>query len=611
VGISEDDPDQNEIDLGNVSFTIYHAAGAGQDQKGDVVTLGEGADAVELRNLLSDDITGEFFSGVLPYGSYLIEEDEVPAEYYHMGLLRLTVAAEGVTLTQATEGETEAVIEPPVKEENTGDTEIWTVKAVNVKKAGSEQGTTVSDGEITLFPHKQIDYLGDGGIDSDDLTTAYQNDDNAKNDLYRLYLDMTYSNKASNANIIFVEDWSSSMTNKDMGDSKTRYQHMQEALTETDGFIDSVLEEGSGNMLSVVKFSDYRDTHNGIADGTGVVLNWTAAAEEEDDNNTIKNAIKRVINQPYVNTPANTDGLQETEGHQDYSRWTNYQAGLEMVAQQISALPEERRDKKTYVFFMSDGLPTVYGTSGNERGGYIPAWVYQIQHRWPGDNINYSEAFVYGKEKYQNLVGQGNTKGVLEMTKGVIDTFKANEAYRNLIINAVGFAGNMPTDIRADDISTFYTQQNGDNYPKSRISNNAFGLPSTNGYLQYNSVLRYLADGRGEYRNAANGSELAQALKEMFEQKPITQVEISDTLSDLVELYGRAPDFAVTKNGTKLTVTEAADGSYTVKDGTTDVGRITWDPQTKEVRLDFEDDLAYEHDDRYVLSFNVEASTRA
>ena len=197
------------------------------------------------------------------------------------------------------------------------------------------------------------------------------------------------------------------------------------------------------------------------------------------------------------------------------------------------------------------------------------------------------------------------------MTKGVIDTFKANEAYRNLIINAVGFAGNMATDIRADDISTFHTQQNGDNYPKSRISNNAFGLPSTNGYLQYNSVLRYLADGRGEYRNAANGSELAQALKEMFEQKPITQVEISDTLSDFVELYGRAPDFAVIKNGTKLTVTEAADGSYTVKDGTTDVGRITWDPQTKEVRLDFEDDLAYEHDDRYVLSFNVEASTRA
>jgi len=47
---------------------------------------------------------------------------------------------------------------------------------------------------------------------------------------------------------------------------------------------------------------------------------------------------------------------------------------------------------------------------------------------------------------------------------------------------------------------------NGDNYPKSRISNNAFGFPSPNGYLQYNSVLRYLADGRGEYRNAANGS---------------------------------------------------------------------------------------------------------
>ena len=611
VGISEDDPDGNQIDLGNVSFTIYEAEGPDLDQKGAVVTLGEGAEAQELTNLLSDDITGEFWRGVLPYGTYLLEEDEVPAEYYHIGMLRLIIAEDGVTLEQATPGEKDAVIEPPVKEENPGDTEIWTIKAINVKKSGSEQGTTTPDGEISLNPHKQIDYLGDGGTDSDDLTTAYQSDDNAKNDMYRLYLDMTFSNRASNANIIFVEDWSSSMTNKDMGGNKTRYQHMQEALTKAGGFIDSVLEEGSGNHLTIVKFSDYRNTHNGIADGTGVVLDWTDAGETEEQNNTIKNTVKNLINEPYVTTPPNSDGLQETVGHQDQSRWTNYQAGIEMVKQQVDAIPEDRKDKPTYVFFMSDGLPTVYGTSGNERGGYIPNWVYQTQHRWNGDNINYSEAFVYGKEKYQNLVGQLNVQGVIPATKGIIDTFKSDEKYENLIIHAIGFAGNMPNDIQADDISRFHTQLNGDNYPKSRISNASYNLPSTNGYLQYNSVLRYLADERGEYRNAANGDQLAQALKELFEQKPITNVAISDTLSDFVELYAKAPDFAVTKNGTMLTVTPGADGTYSVTNGNVQVGTIYWDSQTKEVNLVFAEDLAYENGDKYVLSFNVQASSKA
>lgn len=48
-----------------------------------------------------------------------------------------------------------------------------------------------SEPQATIIAEKKIDYLGDGGKDSDSLTNAHTTDDNAKNDLYRLYLDAT------------------------------------------------------------------------------------------------------------------------------------------------------------------------------------------------------------------------------------------------------------------------------------------------------------------------------------------------------------------------------------------------------------------------------------
>ena len=75
----------------------------------------------------------------------------------------------------------------------------------------------------------------------------------------------------------------------------------------------------------------------------------------------------------------------------------------------------------------------------------------------------------------------------------------------------------------------------------------AYLYPTDNGILQYNSVLRYLADGSGAYAEASNGQELADALNELLPIKTISDVSISDTLSDYVELYAKSPDFAVTK----------------------------------------------------------------
>ena len=555
----------------------------------------------------------------VPDGTYYLIETKAPENYTIADPIEVTVEKSKVSYRQASN--VLSVTGAGIIYDATSN--CYQLTVIEGPEEGQSVGTTDGTRQFSLDPHKRIDYLGDGGNDSDALTIAHKSNANAQMDLYRLYLDATMKKKTTHANIIFVEDWSSSMFRDDMGGG-SRYDNMVSALTRNNGFVDSVLQTGSGNALSVVKFSDWRNTHYStsdgrtLADGTGVLLNWTTAADTESANNAIKSTVKADINVTRRRHPDNTDGKQTQAGGTDYSYWTNYTAGLQMIENQIAALPEERQDYPVYVFFMSDGLPTSYGT--NDVGGYIPNWVGQTH--WI--NPNYTEpahnnAYVWGKEVYQNLVTMNNRTGVLEATHDAIDAFK--EEYPNLVINAIGFAGNMSSDISADNFESWHKGYDNDLFPKRSIANQAgYQYPSTNGNLQYNSVLRYLADGRGSYAEASNGNELAQRLNELLAIKSISGVSISDTLSDYVELYMKSPDFAVIKtttnsNGTttatKLAVSDNGNNTYTVKNGSVTIGTIVWNPTARRVALNFADDFSYEDGDKYELSFNVEASSKA
>ena len=124
AGVTNTDQNQTQIALGGAVFTLFEAEGDHLDRKGRVVTV----DGEPLRNMTSDDLTGVFWSGTLPSGTYILEEERTPAGYNRLGvLIRMEVGGEGVVLSYiGTTGNPAGIYNTPVMENNT-----WTVTVIN------------------------------------------------------------------------------------------------------------------------------------------------------------------------------------------------------------------------------------------------------------------------------------------------------------------------------------------------------------------------------------------------------------------------------------------------------------------------------------------------
>ena len=140
VGVNNTDQSGAQSNLGGAKFTIYEASGTNKDSKGDVLEI----DETSLENLVSDNISGVFWSGTLPAGDYLIEETEAPPGYNTIGvLIKMTVDGNGVSLGYVgTAGA--SPYNNPTKE---GD--IWTVTLINT--AGVELPSTGGPGTTALY----------------------------------------------------------------------------------------------------------------------------------------------------------------------------------------------------------------------------------------------------------------------------------------------------------------------------------------------------------------------------------------------------------------------------------------------------------------------------
>ena len=277
------------------------------------------------------------------------------------------------------------------------------------------------------------------------------------------------------------------------------------------------------------------------------------------------------MDQPYVEAFTSDDNLDRYmwwKGGIDNSRWTNYDYALTLVRQQIDSLPADRADCPTYVVFLSDGLPTVYGA--DDRGG---SNSYDIR----------------GKEVLSNL------QVVIPKTEEAIRSFKDAYQDRNVFVNAIGFAENMDRDIDAGYVS-------------------AVGVR-----YKYRSLLEQMQN--NGYETATNGAQLLEALKKAISIKRVSGVEIQDVMSEYAILYANQPDFKVTKKTADGVETTLTVGAETVQQETGDrvravtdsegnrVGELIVSGQT--VRLKLENNLDYADGDTYTLSFNIVPTTRA
>ncbi len=124
VGVNNTDQTLTQEALGGAEFTLYTATGEHLDQKGNVVVV----DNLPLTGLTSAETTGVYWSGLLPAGVYIIEEDDVPAGYNKLDvLIRMEISSDNVALSYiGTAGDPAGIYNVPVKEGN-----CWTITIIN------------------------------------------------------------------------------------------------------------------------------------------------------------------------------------------------------------------------------------------------------------------------------------------------------------------------------------------------------------------------------------------------------------------------------------------------------------------------------------------------
>ena len=146
VGVTNTDQSQVQTILGGAKFSVYNATGDQLDQKGDEVVVDNGDESQRLTNLVSNDTTGVFWSGQLPPGTYLIEEDEAPNGYNNIGVLvKMTISNDSVTLSHiGTTGSPQQIYNEPVK-----DRETWVVTLINT--AGISLPSTGGPGTTLIY----------------------------------------------------------------------------------------------------------------------------------------------------------------------------------------------------------------------------------------------------------------------------------------------------------------------------------------------------------------------------------------------------------------------------------------------------------------------------
>ena len=195
--------------------------------------------------------------------------------------------------------------------------------------------------------HKTIDYLGDGGNNTD---TALRGED-----YYRLYLDVQTAAVGKEADLLLVLDNSGSMFADTLRiEGKLRNTVLREVLNE---LIPEFLAANPENRISTIYFSGPAKAYNwpiqvpknftegDVADDAWLTQEWTNDAQA---------AIGSLATRCRI-----VDGT--------VGGGTNYAQALLAAGEQIEKSLAAGRTP--YVLFLSDGVPTYYIQSNGQRGG--------------------------------------------------------------------------------------------------------------------------------------------------------------------------------------------------------------------------------------------------
>ena len=465
-------------------------------------------------------------------------------------------------------------------------------------------GTASGTGNAKNFEHnKYIDYLGDNKAETDNGDTDADKEGKIKDDLYRLYLDMT--GECEPIDLVIVIDRSSSMKEK-MKDGNTRWKTVYNILEGTksdgsDGLLYEFLKVNEGkksneekNFVSMVWFAgQFYDRNSG---------SYGSATNAIPPNNSKEGGVVFEWTSSYTRQATTKYDISPDIGVSWGTACTNYVAGFYQADQKLHSLPSGTENHKKVVVFMSDGIPVYYYKASDmswtnpgsmhRYGGGAERWTYED---WTGSNL------IYNYEKNRTHVAPSFYKApYFNETKKIFNGASNSFVTRNPNIS-------------------FYTVAI--DLEKEKIN----GWDRTK--LLQDMAASYTG---GSMYSATNTNGLKQFLKQIMFPAGVT---ISDELSAYVDLYEEDPDILVTATPKAKAGGSAGDpvilwrgpasgfdvdAENVVKDGTINqlnkvnvIKDVTYDKSTKTISVHFWDDYCLSNEYTYTLSFNVKLTAKA
>ncbi|HFD1973399.1 TPA: SpaA isopeptide-forming pilin-related protein [Streptococcus pyogenes] len=457
-------------------------------------------------------------------------------------------------------------------------------RSLTPRSTRMKRSAPVEKFEGELEHHKRIDYLGDNQ-NNPDTTIDDKEDEHDTSDLYRLYLDMT--GKKQPLDILVVVDRSGSMQEGIGSVQKYRYYGYQwsnyygwryyntldsdewKGETFSDRGIQyryrSVVQVSSGIRRDQAVKDALLGEHGllkkfiGInpKNNIGIIGFQGAVSYQYSDQKLDQTPWGRIMYQPSKETSRDADILK------------NWENNANLDSELLSYMDNNGTNYHA-ALLKADELLAQVADNGRRK---IMVFV--------SDGV---PTFYFGSDHYR--AGNGttsypdNVKQSQQGTQTAIDDFK--KKYPELSIYSLGVS----KDINNDTASS------------SPI------------------VLKYLS-GDAYYSGITDTNKLETTLNKIVENSKISNLSISDTLSQYVDYYDKYPDVLVTRTSkdTKKVQTLYKDNQVTT-DGQDIIEKITFTSKTADqpkgkVTLTFKSDYKVDDKYTYTLSFNVKASDEA
>ncbi|GFG42282.1 hypothetical protein ScFU29_11860 [Streptococcus canis] len=461
-------------------------------------------------------------------------------------------------------------------------------RSLTPRLARMRRSAPIEEPKSELDHHKRIDYLGDNQStqqDNPDTTVDNADSQHDTSDLYRLYLDMTGTEHP--LDVLVVVDKSGSMKEGIGSVEKYRYQKYIWDSYYSRWYLGTVVffDTYQGEKYQPDSYTQY------------VYKSRVSVSSGIQRDQAVKDALlgEHGLLKKFINiNPQNSIGVIGFQGSVDYQSGKSYLKPNNTWGYQPSEASSQDAD-----------ILKSWGSDSNLDENLLTARE--------NNGTNYHAALLKADEMLRQVASNGRRKIMVFISDGVPTFYFGTDGYRSgngtLSVDNNVEKSKIGTQKAIDDFKKKYPELSIYSLGVSKDINNDTASSSP-------IVLKYLS-GDAYYSGITDTNKLETTLNKIVEDSKISNLSISDTLSQYVDYYEQKPDVLVTRRSKETNKTEILYQNEQVQEAGKDIiDKVVFTPKTDvqpkgKVTLTFKSDYKVDDKYTYTLSFNVKASDEA